>query len=207
MIQIIQLANLHADPRSANRMAPDRLEKLIENIRHTGKTQPLTVRSHPDEKDHYIIVDGHYRKIALEQLEKTEVSCDVWDITEEAAALLLATLNRLRGEDHPHKRAELFQELLVQYDQNRLSQLLPENTSEIDELLLLLKTEEMTADKLRRQMEEEARSLPVLLNFVLAKSEAEKVEAVLKRFDEDLNLALVKLCEEVSVEKEPVFTE
>jgi ParB family chromosome partitioning protein len=199
MLQVIPLTHLHEDARSANCMSEERFTKLIENIRYTGQMQPLTVRPHPKKKGQFIIIDGHYRKQALEHLNRLEAPCDIWDIDTKAAGLLLATLNRLKGEDHPKKRAELLDELLKEFEKDRLCQLIPESIPELENLLSLLEQdEEALSQMLKEQLEAEASELPMILNFVLSKSDAEMVQSVLLKLEEDTNLALVKLCKETN---------
>jgi ParB/RepB/Spo0J family partition protein len=198
MLQNIALSNLHEDLRSANRMSEERFAKLVENIRETGQMQPLIVRLYPKKKQQFVIIDGHYRKKACEQLGQTEVLCLVWDITEKESGLLLASLNRLRGEDHPGKRAELLNGLKQDYGVERLCQLIPENEHQLKELLALLdQQEDSLKDMLERQQAEEAKLLPVILSFVLSKNEAEQVQKTLVGISEDQNVALVQLCERV----------
>jgi rubrerythrin len=110
----------------------------------------------------------------------------------------LATLNRLRGEDHPKKRAELLHELLEQFEKERLTTLIPETNHELEQLLALLEQENDLKAQLERQMQQERDALPVILNFVLSASEAQRVEAILETYHEDLNLALVLVCQEVA---------
>lgn len=203
MLKTIALTQLHEDPRSANRMSEERFAKLVANIQETGQMQPLIVRSHPQKKGQFILIDGHYRKRACEQLGQTEVACLVWNITEKESGLLLASLNRLRGEDHPGKRAELLQGLQLDYGVERLCQLIPETETELKELLALLEQqEEELKAMLERQQAEEAQCLPVILSFVLSHDDADQVQAVLNGLDEDSNQALVKLCQEVNAHEQ-----
>ncbi len=44
---------------------------------------------------------------ALRRLDRATARCDVWEVDDAEALLLLATLNRLQGQDDPHKRAVL----------------------------------------------------------------------------------------------------
>jgi ParB-like chromosome segregation protein Spo0J len=135
---LISLEQLMADPRNANVCTPDVLEKLTRHIERTSLCPSLLVRPHPKKKNCYAIVDGHHRKLAVEALGWTEVECQVKDITETEAGLLLLTLNRLRGTDIPRKRAELMESLLPQFDLEALSLMLPESTAEIEGLLAVM---------------------------------------------------------------------
>ncbi len=196
MTKDILLTNLHNDPRSANRMAPERFNKLVESIKFTKRTQPLSVRPDKNNEGHFIIIDGHYRKKALEELNYTSALCDVWDINDDDSVYLLATLNRLQGEDHPKKRAELLENLLSRFEKERLIQLIPENKHELDNLLSILSEKEDITTKLVEQMETERQTLPVMLHFTVSKSDAELIQKRLIDIDPDQNKALVTLCGE-----------
>ncbi|MBE3071108.1 MAG: ParB N-terminal domain-containing protein, partial [Planctomycetes bacterium] len=55
----------------------------------------------------YQILNGHHRAQALRELGHTHARCDVWEVDDAEARLLLATLNRLEGRDDPGLRARL----------------------------------------------------------------------------------------------------
>lgn len=196
---MIQLTHLAPDPRSANVMSNERLTKLKANINHLGQCPALIVRPHPKKKEHYILIDGHQRLRALQDIGWTEAPCECWDVDEKQSGLLLATLNRLRGEDHPRKRAVLIEELLTQFDKSQLAELVPENQAQIDDLLLLLKQEDQAIqDVVNAYQEREKQNLPEVLTFVLSQEDAQRVKDVLNRRDaNNYNQALVLLCQEV----------
>lgn len=193
----ISLTKLHPDSRSANIMDDDRQAKLKTSVERNGCVQPLVVRKHPDKKGHYILVDGHYRHSILKELNAKDAQCVVLDVDEAQAGLLLATLNRLRGEDHPRKRAELLEGLLPHYTPTDLSAMLPETEAQIQDLLALLKVEEEDIQAtLQSHIEAEAASLPETLTFILTHDEATQVREALNHYDADnLNRALVLLCQ------------
>jgi len=198
-IQDIPLDQLFSDPRNANVCDSETLNTLRLNIERTGSYPSLIVRPHPGEKDAYVIIDGHHRKDVLEELGYTTASCEVWKVNDKEAALLLATLNRLRGEDHPRKRAELLEMLCRSFDEEELLALIPESDRELQDLLALLNFEEKQLqkeiDKVLSAMEE---NLPVILNFMLPASDAEFVEETLKQFqpvgEKDPSAGLIALC-------------
>ena len=78
--------------------------------------------------------------------------CYVWPCDDRTALILLATLNRLEGQDDPLKRAELLRELTQLVSPEDLAQLLPESAALIRQSLELLdlNLEELLAD-LQRQ--------------------------------------------------------
>jgi ParB/RepB/Spo0J family partition protein len=185
MIASIALSQLIADPRNPNVCSKETLEKLQRNIERTGLCPALIVRPHPTQKDHYVLIDGHHRKLVLERLGWTEAPCQIWNLSEQEAALALATLNRLRGEDIPHKRAELIEELLQHFENTELdlSSFLPESESQLQDLLSLLTLDQAEQE---RQFQEalacEKASLPVMFHFLIPADQASWVQDTLARF-------------------------
>src|SRR5258708_1872303 len=109
---MVPLDDLVAHPLNSNVMSPDLTAKLRAHIKRTGRYPYLIVRPHPEEQGKYQVLDGHHRVAVLRELGHTEARCDVWEVNDREARLLLATLNRLQGQDQPRKRAELIHELL-----------------------------------------------------------------------------------------------
>jgi len=200
-MKAICLDILHPDPRSANLMSAEFRDKLKANYKIHKRFPALIVRQHPSKRSEYAVIDGHQRLLVAKELGLKELPCEVWDVDDKRAALLLATLNQLRGEDIPQKRAKLFEGLLGAFSKEQLVTLVPESQQEIDALIGLLKRNEETLQaQFKEALKKEAQLLPVLLNFVLSPSDAELVTNTLKaRQPEDLNKALVQLCQEVNV--------
>ncbi len=212
MTQQIKLQQLENDTRNANVCGKETLEKLKRNIERSGRCPALIVRPHPKKKDRYILIDGHHRKLVLEHLGWPEAPCEIWDVSEAEAGLLLATLNRLRGEDNLRKRAELLDGLLVHFPMEDITQLIPETEAQVKDLMTLLTwQEEELASLVKKQREEEATQLPVLLNFVLNKADAEIVERTLKQYqpegNADPSAGLVALCKSIAKGVEDVKEE
>jgi hypothetical protein len=106
----------------------------------------------------------------------------VWDVDDREAKLLLATLNRLEGQDQPLRRAQLLHELLGEWSVTDLGGLLPETEAEIEDLHSLL---EFPADEIAEQLTADAeareKELPVLLHFVVSHEQAELIEAAVEK--------------------------
>ena len=134
----IPLDRLRPHPANANVMAPERLAKLEENIRREGDCPPLVIRPDPKEDGCYQMLDGHWRKLVLERLGHDKALCYLWPCDDETAMVLLATLNRLEGQDDPLKRAELLRDLTELSSPEELAQLLPESASQIRQSLKLM---------------------------------------------------------------------
>ncbi len=108
----IPSVDLRSHPLNSNVMPPDFREKLRAHIRRTGCHPFIVVRPHPAESGTYEVLDGHHRVEALRELGHTEARCGVWNVDDQEARLLLATLDRLQGQDSPIRRARLIHELL-----------------------------------------------------------------------------------------------
>src|SRR5213594_4096924 len=110
--RMVLLDDLLPHPLNSNVMPPDLQAKLRAHIKRTGRYPFLVVRPHPEVPGKYQVLDGHHRVAVLRDLGHTEARCDVWQVDDREAKLLLATLNRLQGQDAPARRAQLLHELL-----------------------------------------------------------------------------------------------
>jgi ParB-like chromosome segregation protein Spo0J len=134
----IPLSRLRAHPQNANRMDEAFLDKLAANILREDNYPPLIVRPHPQHTGDYELLDGHQRCGALARLGFADARCYVWPCDDATALVLLATLNRLEGQDDPRLRAELLRELASALPGDELALLLPEDASALRNGLALL---------------------------------------------------------------------
>jgi ParB-like chromosome segregation protein Spo0J len=140
---IIEIDRLEAHPANANRMTDAMLAKLAQHIEQSGQYPAVIVRPMRGEGEEaasspsrYQILDGHHRVLALRRMGRTEVECDVWtEVDDDRAAMLLLTLNRLRGEDDPQRRGELLRQLSCRIDLDRLARSLPDDLDRIRKLI------------------------------------------------------------------------
>ena len=134
----IPLARLHAHPLNSNVMAAAAMDKLVRHIERTGSYQPLIVRPRPrhGEDEEFEIMDGHHRCEVLRRLGHAAAACVVWDVDDEAAMLLLSSLNRLHGQDDPRRRGELLRRLREQAGDRsaELMKLLPDSSQRLARL-------------------------------------------------------------------------
>ncbi len=175
--RLVSLDDLRSHPLNSNVMPDDLKEKLKAHIKRSGRYPFLVVRPHPDEPGKFQVLDGHHRVEILRELGHVEARCDVWEVNDREAKLLLATLNRLQGQDIPVRRAELLHELLGEMSLDDLAGLLPETDKQIEELHALLEfpAEEIAA-LLAKQGEVEEKALPVVMSFVVSHEQAELIE-------------------------------
>ena len=173
----ISLGDLVAHPLNSNFMPDGLREKLKIHIKRTGRYPFLVVRPHPEQPGKYQVLDGHHRVAVLRELGHAEARCDVWEVDDREAKLLLATLNRLQGQDLPRKRALLLHELLGEMSTGDLAGLLPESEKQIKELHALLEfpAEEIAA-LLDEQAQEAEKVLPRVMTFVVNPEQEELIE-------------------------------
>ncbi len=145
----IPLGRLHAHPANPNVMSEGGLEKLARNIKREGRYPPLIVRPHPTIAGAWQYLDGKHRGDVLESLGHVDALCYVWPCDDATALLLLATLNRLEGDDLPAKRADLLSQLMDARPGERLSELLPEDDAALRDALTLLPVD---VDSLLREL-------------------------------------------------------
>src|SRR5205809_8006900 len=94
--RMVALDNLLPHPLNSNVMSPDLQAKLRAHIKRTGRYPFLVVRPYPDELGKFQVLDGHHRVAVLRDLGHTDARCDVWQVDDREAKLLLATLKRLQ---------------------------------------------------------------------------------------------------------------
>lgn len=132
---LVPLARLRAHPANANVMPEELLTKLAENISREGDYPPLVIRNHPTEVGCYEILDGHQRATVLPRIGHALAHCYLWNCDDQTALTLIATLNRLEGQDDPRKRAELIAELAKLASVVELARLLPEDEQSLSDIL------------------------------------------------------------------------
>ena len=175
--RMVPLDELLPHPLNSNTMSPDLQAKLRAHIKRTGRYPFLVVRPHPAEPGKYQVLDGHHRVAVLRDLGHTTARCDVWEVDDREAKLLLATLNRLQGQDLPIRRAQLIHEMLGEMSLDDLAGLLPETDKQLEELHALL---EFPAEEIAAQLEEQAEKdekvLPRIMTFVVTPEQEELIE-------------------------------
>ena len=175
--RMVGLDDLVPHPLNANVMSEDLREKLKAHIKRTGRYPYLIVRPHPQEPGKFQVLDGHHRVAILRDLGYSEARCDVWDADDREAKLLLATLNRLEGQDVPIRRAQLMHELLNDLSLDDLAGLVPESDKQIEDLHALL---EFPAEEIAALLDEDAdvqeKVLPRVMAFVVSPEQEELIE-------------------------------
>ncbi len=172
----IALSQLHAHPLNSNVMEERLLAKLTEHVVRSGRYPPVIVRRLPaDDGDRFQILDGHHRVEAVRRAGLDAARCVVWDVDDEQALLLLATLNRLQGQDDPHKRAKLIETLRSSrgVELAKLARELPERGEQLAALAAL-------QARVRQRLPRKVDDLPVAVHFFLSRPQRSELEAKLK---------------------------
>jgi len=153
-ISRIAIDKLVAHPDNPNRMSKAKFAKLARNIERTGRYEPLVVRPCPQKNCHscanrnpdddrkacFQIINGHHRWQALRELGYETAEAIVWDIDDQHADILLATLNRLGGSDVLDKKMALLKRLNQRMEAHELAKLLPQTARQIERLTSILDT-------------------------------------------------------------------
>lgn len=188
----IALTQLRAHPLNSNVMPSRLFDKLVEQIRRSGRCPPLIVRPLPrsgDEPQPYQVLDGHHRWRALETLGDETAPCVVWAVDDTEALVLLSTLNRLEGADAPHARAKLVGVLQEQLrgSAGDLAALLPETTADVKRLLALNGAPPTPAPP------PSVESMRVAVNFFVLPEQKRRLDIALTAVGGERNEALMKL--------------
>ncbi|HUW99389.1 MAG TPA: ParB/RepB/Spo0J family partition protein [Phycisphaerae bacterium] len=191
----LALDALEPHPENANRMSPDLLAKLKGHIERTGRYEPLIVRPMAATLSRepkasasarppvaagrrYQILNGHHRAQSLRELGHRRARCDVWEVGDEEARVLLATLNRLQGRDDPKARALLAAHLAEGRSAKDLARLLPEPADAVERLLRLASPPPAPAAP------DSLEPLPQALTFFLSEEQHALVSEALKAVGE-----------------------
>lgn len=133
-IQSIALDKLDFHPDNPNKQSRVNFAKLVRNIDRTGRYEPLVVRPSPKKVGRFQIINGHHRCHALVRLGCETADCIIWDVNDEEADILLATLNRLGGSDQLGKKLKLLKRLNNKMATGQLAKLLPQTARQIERL-------------------------------------------------------------------------
>jgi ParB-like chromosome segregation protein Spo0J len=146
-IERIPLDRLVPHPDGANRMSRANVEKLVRNIERSGRYEPLVVRPCPDRPGRFQILNGRHRCEALRRLGRPTADAIVWDVDDEQADVLLATLNRLGGRDILEKKLAVLRRLAGRIPTRKLARLLPQTLGQIERLTASTPLSQKTAQK------------------------------------------------------------
>lgn len=182
--QMLPINQLDAHPANSNVMPKALIDKLADEIERTGLYPPVIVRPIGER---YQILDGHHRVAVLRRLGHETANAVVWQADDQQALLLLATLNRLRGDDDPRKRAALLAELHRSMGMSELAERLPEDRERVKKLLAL------NAAPPSPSTPTPLDQMPVSLHFFVLPDERRAVERRLREHGGQRERALLSL--------------
>jgi len=130
----IPIDKLFGHPENPNKMNRSSYEKLKRHIGQTHNYEPLIVRRHPDIEGGFEIINGHHRAQALGELGESFADCIEWDVDDDQARILLATLNRLGGKDRLDAKINLIKNMSEKFNSKELAKLLPDTRTVIEKL-------------------------------------------------------------------------
>jgi len=67
---------------------PHRQRRLLASLAESGQQTPIVVVLSPDYRDRYLVIDGHKRITALQQLGRDTIEATVWEMSAAEALLL-----------------------------------------------------------------------------------------------------------------------
>jgi ParB-like chromosome segregation protein Spo0J len=179
-VVLIPLDQLVPHPMNPNVMPDELKAKLAANIGTSGRYPPLIVR--PLDSGSFQILDGHQRADVLRDLGETTAVCYVWPASDEEALILVATLNRLEGQDIPGLRAALIAELQAHETLTELARLLPEDEAQLEATLELLDFDiEGLVERLTEEANRSAAEGPQLFTFAVDVEDAHLVGTAIDR--------------------------
>lgn len=187
----LPLDALHAHPANPNAMSAGAMAKLSRHIEATGCYPPLIVRPRTGDGDsgQYELLDGHQRAAVLRKLGHTTAWCVVWDVDDGQALMLLATLNRLRGDDDPRLRGQLLRDLAQRLGEQQLLAGLPESRPQLEGLLRL------PIDPPRPCEPVDPQRMPTAVHFFLLQAQRHVLDQRLRELGGTREEALMRMVE------------
>ena len=97
-----------------NRMAPEKFNELVEEVRHLGRVpKPIVVRA--DDDGHHIIVDGEHAWRAAQEAGLESITAEVIDVDDFEARRQTFKRNQ-HGEHDPVLLGRMFRDMMAERD-------------------------------------------------------------------------------------------
>lgn len=130
----------------------ERVDEMAASIRQVGLLTPLTVTEHLTDYNRWLILDGHHRHAALQQLGTSQAVCTVRHGLNESIddqLVLMVIANCQRSDMTPMDRAEWFGLLKRTMPVARIAERTGLTESRIYDSLALLELDAETRQKVR----------------------------------------------------------
>ena len=144
---------------------PHRQRRLMASLAESGQQTPIVVVVSPDHRDRYLVIDGHKRIAALQQLGRDTVEAVVWPMGE-AEALLLDRSLRFSEHETALEQGWLLAEMEQRfgYGLDELARRFDRSVSWVSRRLALV---ELLPEAIQQQVREGKISAHVAMKFLV----------------------------------------
>ena len=144
---------------------PGRQRRLLASLAESGQQTPIVVVAVAGQPDRYVVIDGHKRITALQQLGRDKVEAVVWPMSEAEAVVLDRSL-RLSEHETPLEVGWLLAELEQRfgYGLDELARRFDRSVSWVSRRLALV---EALPEAIQRQVREGKIAAQVAMKFLV----------------------------------------
>ncbi len=144
---------------------PHRQRHLMASLAESGQQTPIVVVLSPDNRDRYLVIDGHKRIAALEQLGRDTVEATVWAMSE-AEALLLDRSLRFSPQESALEQGWLLSEMEQRfgYSLEELARRFDRSVSWVSRRLALV---ELLPEAIQQQVREGAIAAQLAMKYLV----------------------------------------
>ena len=144
---------------------PRRQRQLMASLAESGQQTPIVVVVSPDQRDRYLVIDGHKRIAALQQLGRDTVEATVWAMSE-AEALLLDRSMRFSSPESALEQGWLLSEMERRfgYSLEELARRFDRSVSWVSRRLALV---ELLPEQIQQQVREGALGAQLAMKYLV----------------------------------------
>jgi len=144
---------------------PHRQRRLLASLADSGQQTPIVVVISQDSRERYLVIDGHKRVAALEQLGRDTVEATVWPMSE-AEALLLSRSLRSGPQESALEEGWLLAEMEQRfgYGLDELARRFDRSTSWVSRRLALV---ELLPEAIQQQVREGKLGAQVAMKYLV----------------------------------------
>lgn len=190
----IPLSAIDLDPLNPNEMSDETMDALREEMRR-GFLQPVVVQRGDD--DRYRMVDGEHRYLIVQEEGFESIPAVIIGGDEDEGHIRMLTTNRLRGQLVPIKVAFMLADLAMRIPEGELRRRLGMDEAEYEDTLRLTSFTDDVSDRIRSDVQREAKEAPRSMTFVVNDRDAKVIGRCVERAREgrlDMGQALAKIC-------------
>jgi len=144
---------------------PHRQRRLLASLAESGQQTPIVVVLSPDHRDRYLVIDGHKRIAALQQLGRDTIEATVWEMSA-AEALLLDRSLRFSPQESALEQGWLLSEMEQRwgYSLEALARRFDRSVSWVSRRLALV---ELLPEAMQQQVREGAIAAPLAMKYLV----------------------------------------